>query len=48
MYQLTLSSTYRTHNIFHIFLLKLYYYKVDDKDAHEFMQILNLINDNEQ
>ena len=43
-----LSSTYRIHNIFHVFLLKLYYYKIDDKNAHEFMQVLNLINDDEQ
>ena len=47
MYRLTLSSTYRIHNVFHIFLLKSYYYKVDDKNAHEFMQILNLINNDE-
>ena len=48
MYRLTLSSTYRIYNIFHISLLKLYHHKVDDKDAHEFMQVLNLINDDEQ
>ena len=48
MYQLTLSSTYQIHNVFHIFLLKLYYYKVDDKNVHEFMQVLNLINNDEQ
>ena len=47
-YQLTLSSTYRIYNIFHVFLLKLYHHKINDKDAHEFMQILNLINNNEQ
>ena len=47
-YRLTLSSTYRIYNIFHVFLLKLYYYKIDDKNAHEFMQILNLINNDEQ
>ena len=47
-YRLTLSSTYQIYNIFHVFLLKSYYYKVDDKNAHEFMQILNLINDDEQ
>ena len=46
-YRLTLSFIYRIHNVFYIFLLKLYYYKTDDKDAHEFMQILNLINDDE-
>ena len=48
MYQLTLSSIYRIHNIFHIFLLKLYHYKVNNKNAHEFMQISNLINNDEQ
>ena len=47
-YQLTLPSTYRIHNVFHIFLLKSYHHKVDDKDAHEFMQASNLINDDEQ
>ena len=47
-YQLTLSSTYRIHNIFHVSLLKLYHHKTDDKDAHEFMQISNLINNDEQ
>ena len=36
-YRLTLSSIYRIHNIFHVFLLKSYHYKADDKDAHEFM-----------
>ena len=34
-----LSLTYQIHNIFHIFLLKSYYYKVDIKNAHEFMQV---------
>ena len=47
-YRLTLSSTYRIYNVFYVFLLKSYHHKVDDKDAHEFMQILNLINDDEQ
>ena len=47
-YRLTLLSTYQIHNVFHIFLLKLYYYKIDDKNVHEFMQILNLINNNKQ
>ena len=36
-YRLTLLSTYRIYNVFHVFLLKLYHYKADDKDAHEFM-----------
>ena len=48
IYRLMLSSTYQIHNIFHVFLLKLYHHKVDDKDAHKFMQVLNLINDDEQ
>ena len=48
MYRLTLSSIYRIYNIFHVFLLKSYYYKIDDKNAHEFMQVLNLINNDEQ
>ena len=43
-----LLSTYHIHNIFHIFLLKLYHYKIDDKNAHKFMQVLDLINDNKQ
>ena len=47
-YWLTLLSTYHIYNVFHVFLLKLYYYKIDDKNAHEFMQVLNLINDDEQ
>ena len=48
MYRLTLSSTYQIYNIFHVFLLKSYHHKVNDKNAHEFMQVLNLINDDEQ
>ena len=47
-YRLMLSSTYEIYNVFYVFLLKLYYYKADDKDMHEFMQVLNLINDDEQ
>ena len=47
-YWLTLSSTYQIYNIFHVFLLKLYHHKVDDKNTHEFMQVLNLINNDEQ
>ena len=43
-----LSSTSWIHNIFHVFLLKLYHHKIDDKNAHEFMQISNLINNNKQ
>ena len=44
-YRLTLSLIYRVYNVFHIFLLKLYHCKVNDKNAHKFMQVLNLIND---
>ena len=47
-YRLTLSSTYRIHNIFYVFLLKSYHHRTDDKNAHEFMQVSNLINDDEQ
>ena len=36
-YRLTLSSTYQIYNIFYVFLLKSYYYKADDKNAHKFM-----------
>ena len=47
-YQLTLSSTYYIYNVFYVFLLKSYHHKVNDKNTHKFMQILNLINDDEQ
>ena len=47
-YRLTLSSTYQIHNVFYVFLLKSYYHKIDNKDAHEFMQASNLINGDEQ
>ena len=47
-YRLTLSSTYCIHNVFHVFLLKSYYHKIDNKDVHEFMQASDLINDDEQ
>ena len=46
-YRLTLSSTYRIHNVFHVSLLKSYHHKVGDKNAHEFMQVSDLINDDE-
>ena len=46
-YRLTLSFIYQIHNVFHIFLLKSYYHRVDEKDAHEFMQVSNLMNDDE-
>ena len=38
------SSTYQIYDIFYVFLLKSYHHKIDDKNAHEFMQVLNLIN----
>ena len=47
-YQLTLSSTYQIYNVFYVFLLKSYYYKIDNKNAHEFMQVSNLINNDKQ
>ena len=47
-YRLTLPSTYWIYNVFYVFLLKLYHHKIDDKDAHEFMQVSDLINDDEQ
>ena len=46
-YRLTLSFTYRIHNIFYVFLLKSYHYRADDKNAYEFMQVLNLMNNDE-
>ena len=45
---MTLPSIYQIHNVSHVFLLKSYYYKIDDKNAHEFMQVLNLINNDKQ
>ena len=47
MYRLTLSFTYQIHNVFHVFLLKSYHHRTDDKNAHKFMQVLNLMNDDE-
>ena len=46
-YRLTLLFTYRIHNVFHVFLLKSYHHRVNDKDAHKFMQVSNLMNDDE-
>ena len=46
-YRLTLSFTYWIHNVFYVFLLKSYHHRVDDKNAHEFMQTSNLMNDDE-
>ena len=46
-YRLRLSSTYRIHNIFHVFLLKFYHYKANSKQTNIFMQISKLIDDKE-
>ena len=46
-YRLTLSFTYRIHNIFYVSLLKSYYHRIDDKNAHEFMQVSDLMNNDE-
>ena len=46
-YRLTLSSTYQIYKIFYIFLLKSYHHKTDNKNAYKFMQVSNLINDDE-
>ena len=46
-YRLTLSFIYRIHNIFHVFLLKLYHHRADDKNAYKFMQVSDLMNDDE-
>ena len=46
-YCLTLSFTYRIYNSFHVFLLKSYYYRIDNKNAHKFMQVSDLMNDDE-
>ena len=48
IYRLTLSNIYRIHNIFHVFLLKSYRHRVDDKKTKQMMQISNLINDEKQ
>ena len=45
---MTLPSIYRIHNIFHVSLLKSYHHKAGGKDAHEFMQVSDLIDDDEQ
>ena len=46
-YRLTLSFTYRIYNIFHVFLLKSYHHRTDDKNAYEFMQVSDLMNNDE-
>ena len=46
-YRLTLFSTYRIHNIFHVSLLKSYHHRIDVTKAYEFMQVSKLIDDEE-
>ena len=46
-YRLFLSITYRIYNIFHIFLLKFYYNRDCDDASESFMQIFELINNDE-
>ena len=48
VYRLTLSSIYRIHNIFHVSLLKPYHHRADSEEADAFMQVLELIDDEEQ
>ena len=48
IYHLTLSNIYRIHNIFHVFLLKSYRHRVDDKKTKSMIQISNFINDEKQ
>ena len=43
-----LFNIYRIHNIFYIFLLKKYYYRVDNKTTKFMLQILKFINNDEQ
>ena len=46
-YRLLLSIIYRIYNIFHIFLLKPYHNRDYDDASKSFMQIFELINNNE-
>ena len=48
IYRFILFIIYRIHNIFHVFLLKKYYYRVDDQMTKQMMQISNLINNKKQ
>ena len=48
IYRFTLSINYRIHNIFHVFLLKKYYHRVDDQMTKQMMQTFDLINDKKQ
>ena len=46
-YRLLLSITYRIYNIFHIFLLKSYHNRDCDDASKSFMQVFELIDNNE-
>ena len=46
-YRLLLSSKYRIYNIFHISLFKSYHLRDCDNIANIFIQILELIDNNE-
>ena len=48
IYRFILFIIYRIHNIFHVFLLKKYYYRVDDQMTKQMMQISNLIDNEKQ
>ena len=47
-YRLTLPSTYRIHNTFHVSLLEPYYHRAGAEGAETFMQAPELIDDEEQ
>ena len=47
-YRLTLPSTYRIHNTFHVSYLEPYYHRADREMAEAFMQAPELIDDEEQ
>ena len=47
IYYLLLSIIYRIYNIFHIFLLKLYYNRDYDDASKFFMQVFELIDNDE-
>ena len=47
VYRLLLSIIYRIYNIFHIFLLKLYYNRDCDDASKSFIQIFEFIDNNE-
>ena len=48
IYRFILFIIYRIHNIFHVFLLKKYYHRVDDQMTKQMMQTFDLINDKKQ